>query len=67
MRRSRDVNRISGTHTSQHRKLVAQHQQFGVLGRRTPRQQCKPAQHLTGKQVQQSQGDAPIIAAPQRR
>src|SRR5688500_15288397 len=25
------------------RDLVAQHEQFGVLGRRIPRQQCKPS------------------------
>jgi hypothetical protein len=31
---------------SQHRDLVAQHQQLGILRRRTPRQQHKPPQHL---------------------
>jgi hypothetical protein len=48
---------------SQHRDLVAQHEQFGVLGCRTPRQQCEPPQHLADQQIEQSKGHAPIIAA----
>jgi len=47
---------------SQHRDFVAQHEQLGVLGGRTPRQQGKPSQHLAEQQVEQSQGHAPIIA-----
>jgi hypothetical protein len=47
---------------SQHRDLMAQHQQLGVLGRRTPRQQHKPPQHLAAQQIEQSKGHAPIIA-----
>jgi hypothetical protein len=42
---------------------VAQYQQLGVLGRRTPHQQREPAQHLAEQQTEQSQGHAPIIAA----
>jgi hypothetical protein len=38
----------------QHRDLVAEHQQLGVLGGRTPRQQREPSQHLTEQQIQQS-------------
>src|SRR6266511_3675981 len=39
------------------------------LGRRTPRQQRKPPQHLAEQQIEQSKGHAPIIAArwPPRR
>ena len=50
---------------SQHRDLMAQHQQLGVLGRRTPRQQHKPPQHLAAQQIEQSKGHAPIIATRQ--
>ena len=49
--------------TSQHRDLVAQHEQFGVLGRCTSREQCKPPHHLAEHQIEQSQGHAPFIAA----
>jgi hypothetical protein len=52
---------------SQHRDLVAQHQQFGVLGRCTPRQQGKPAHHLAKQQIEQSKSHVPIIMARQRR
>jgi hypothetical protein len=47
---------------SQHRDVMAQHQQLGVLGRRTPRQQHKPPQHLAAQQIEQPKGHAPIIA-----
>jgi hypothetical protein len=33
---------------------VAQDEQFGILGCRTPRQQRKPPQHLAEQQIQQS-------------
>jgi hypothetical protein len=38
---------------------VAQHQQLGVLGGRTSRQQHKPPQHLAEQQVEQSKSHAP--------
>ncbi len=47
----------------QHRDLVAQDEQLGVLGRRTPRQQCELPQHMAEHEIEQSQGHAPIIAA----
>jgi hypothetical protein len=52
---------------SQHRDLVAQHEQLGVLCRRTPRQQRKPPQHLAEQQIEQSKSHVPIIAARQHR
>jgi hypothetical protein len=52
---------------SQHRHLVAQHEQLGVLCRRTPRQQHKPPQHLAEQQIEQSKSHVPIIAARQLR
>jgi hypothetical protein len=39
---------------SQHHHLVAEHEQLNVFGRRTPRQQRKPPQHLAEQQVEQS-------------
>jgi hypothetical protein len=48
----------------QHRHLVAQHQQLGILGRRASPQQHKPPQCLAQQQLQQSEGHAPIIVAP---
>jgi hypothetical protein len=47
----------------QHRDLVAQHQQLGVLSCRAPRQQRKPLQHLAEQQIEQSKSHVPIIAA----
>jgi hypothetical protein len=47
--------------TPQHLDLVAQHEQLGVLGGRTPRQQHKPPQCLAEQQVQQSKGHAAIM------
>jgi hypothetical protein len=57
------VNPRPGHLAPQHRDLVAQHEQLCLLGRRTPRQQRKPPQHLAQHQIEQSQGHAPIIAA----
>jgi hypothetical protein len=48
---------------SQHRDLLPQHEQLDILGRRTPRQQRKPPQHLAEQQIKQSQDQTPIIAA----
>jgi hypothetical protein len=48
---------------SQHRDLVAHHEQLNVLGGRAPRQQHKPTQHLAEQQVQQSSCHAAIIVA----
>jgi hypothetical protein len=42
---------------------VAQHEQLGILDRRTVRQQCEPPQHLAEQQIEQSQGHASIIVA----
>ena len=52
----------SGHPPAQHRKLVAQQQELGILGCRTSRQQRKPPHHLAEHQVHQSQGHPPIIA-----
>jgi hypothetical protein len=43
-----------GHPASQHRDLVAQHEQLGVLGGRAPRQQRKPPHHLAEQQIEQS-------------
>jgi hypothetical protein len=51
----------------QHRDLVAQHQQLGVLCRRASCQQGKPPQHRAAQQIQQSKRHAPLIVARQRR
>jgi hypothetical protein len=48
----------------QHHDLVAEHQQLGVLRRRTPCQQRQPPHHLAEHQVEQSQDHGPIIVAP---
>jgi hypothetical protein len=48
----------SGHRPPQYRDLVAQHEQLGVLGGRTPRQQGKPRHHLAEHQVDQSQDHA---------
>ena len=48
------VSSWPGDLASQHRDLVAQHQQLGVLGGRTSRQQHKPPQHLAEQQIEQS-------------
>jgi hypothetical protein len=45
---------------------MAQHQQLGVLCRRTPGQQCEPPQHLAEQQIEQSKSHVLIIAAWQR-
>jgi hypothetical protein len=47
----------------QHRDLLPQHQQIGVLGCRTLCQQREPAQQPAEPAVEQSHGQAPIIAA----
>jgi hypothetical protein len=52
-----------GPLAAQHRDLVAQHQQLGVLCRRASGQQRKPAHHLAAEQIEQSQGHASIIVA----
>ena len=52
----------SGHPPAQHRNLVAQQQELGILGCRTSRQQRKPPHHLAEHQVHQSQGHLPIIA-----
>jgi hypothetical protein len=59
----------SGHLTTQHRDLMAQHQQFDVLRSRAPRQQRQPPQHLAYQQIKQSEGQTPIIVArwPLRR
>jgi hypothetical protein len=44
---------------------VAQHEQLGVLRRRTSRQQRKPLQHLAEQQIEQSESHVPMIAARQ--
>jgi hypothetical protein len=54
-----------GHRASQHRDLVAQDKQLGVLCRRAPRQQRKPLHHLAEQQIEQSQSHMPIIAARQ--
>jgi hypothetical protein len=46
-----------------HRDLVAQHEQLGVLDRRTARQQREPPRHLAEQQIEQLQGHASIIVA----
>jgi hypothetical protein len=48
----------SGHLPPQYRDLVAQHEQLGVLGGRTPRQQGNPRHHLAEHQVDQSQDHA---------
>jgi hypothetical protein len=50
----RPVDLRPGDLASQHRDLVAQDEQFGILGCRTPRQQRKAPQHLAEQQIQQS-------------
>jgi hypothetical protein len=57
------VNPRPGHLAPQHRDLVAQHEQLGILGYRAPRQQRKPPQHLAEQQIEQSKSPAPIIAA----
>ena len=52
----------SGHPPAQHRNLVAQQQELGILGCRTSRQQRKPPHQLAEHQVHQSQGHPPIIA-----
>jgi hypothetical protein len=63
MQQCRPVDPRPGHLASQHRDLVAQHEQLGVLCRRTPRHQCKPPQHLAEQQIEQSKSHVPIIAA----
>jgi len=45
----------SGDLSAQHRDLVSQHEQLGVLGRLPTGEQCEPAEELTQDQVEQSQ------------
>ena len=57
------VNAWPGHLAAQHRDLVAQHEQLGILDRRTVRQQCEPPQHLAEQQIEQSQVMPSIIVA----
>jgi hypothetical protein len=55
------VHPRAGHLAPKHLDLVAQDERLGVLGPRTPRQQCKPPHCLAEQQVYQSQGHAVIM------
>jgi len=61
--RSAQSTRDRAPLATQHRDLVAQHEQLGVPCHRAPRQQPKPPQHLAEQQIEQSKSHMPIIAA----